>query len=476
MPISSLWLILSAKTRPSQSTDVCWRFVAMKILLISANTLTAPYPVYPLGLDYVAFALSPAHDVGVADLMALDGSAGLAAAIRDFSPDLIGLGLRNVDNTDISAPEGFVGQYQNLVRSIRKASDAPLVLGGSGFTIFPDEMMAALNADFGIVGEGERLRALADALEAGADLSGLSGVINGRGKAKTPYPLTDPVQRRFDPAAPHVGIYLNRSGTLNLQTKRGCPFRCVYCTYPQIEGRRMRRIPPEEVADTAIRLQEAGARYLFITDSAFNADPDHSAAVARSFKAAGLSIPWAAFLAPMNPPSGYYQTLADAGMTHAEFGTESLSDQVLDRYGKPFRTLDVFQSHQSALDAGLYIAHYFLLGGPGEDPETLSKTLSQVDKLDKSVLFFFCGMRIYPRTALYDIALEEQQISTEQSLLSPVFYQSKSIDNQEILHQVREKANSRRNWIIGAGGDKTADVVSRMHQRGFSGPLWEYLI
>ncbi len=448
----------------------------MKVLLISANTLTAPYPVYPLGLDHVVHALSPAHEARIADLNVTGNGAALAGEIRSFGPGMIGLGLRNIDNTDQSASEGFVERHRELARSVRQVTDVPLVLGGCGFTLFPEEMMAVLDADYGILGEGERLRGLADALESGADPSGLPGVVVGREKVRLPGPLSEPVRRFFDPASPHVGFYRNRSGMFNLQSKRGCPFRCIYCTYPLIEGRGMRRIPPEEVAETAIRLQEGGARFLFVTDSAFNADPEHSAAVARAFKAAGLTIPWGAFFAPMEPPEGYYRGMAEAGMTHAEFGTEALSDRMLRRYGKPFRTADVFRAHRAAVDAGLHVAHYFLLGGPGEDAASLTETLDQVDKIDKAVLFFFCGMRIYPHTALYDIALEEKQITADQSLLAPVFYRSPHIGSREIIRRVREKADGRRNWVIGAGGDETAEAVSSLYERGFSGPLWEFLI
>ena len=67
------------------------------------------------------------------------------------------------------------------------------------------------------------------------------------------------------------------------------------------------------------------------------------------------------------------------------------------------------------------LAHYFLLGGPGENGDTLSETLINVDKLDKTVLFFFCGIRIYPHTALYDLAVETGQITDSQDLLDPVF-------------------------------------------------------
>src|SRR4030042_3371658 len=111
---------------------------------------------------------------------------------------------------------------------------------------------------------------------------------------------------------------------LNLQTKRGCSYNCIYCTYPHIEGSDLRPVPAGEVADTALELERAGAKYFFITDSAFNCDYEHSAEVARAFKEKGVSIPWGAFLAPTRPPSDYYRTLCGAGMTHAEFGTEEI--------------------------------------------------------------------------------------------------------------------------------------------------------
>ena len=97
--------------------------------------------------------------------------------------------------------------------------------------------------------------------------------------------------------------------------------------------------------------------------------------------------------------------MADSGLTHIEFGTESLTDKVLTAYGKPFKKVEIFRAHRLALDAGLRVAHYLMPGGPGEDERTLEETLTGVEQLEKTVLFFFCGVRIYPHTALYDIAL-----------------------------------------------------------------------
>jgi len=448
----------------------------MKVLLISANTSRLPYPVYPLGLDYVATSVSPRHQSRIVDMNELGSAEKIIEAVRDYSPDVIGLSIRNVDNSDTIDPRSYIAKHREIVDSIRRGSSSPVVLGGSGFTIFPVEFMEALDADYGIVGEGERLGAFLDALERGDDATGLPGVIARGSKSYVLEPLNKPFHRGFDPGSPHIGYYLKRGGMLNLQSKRGCSFRCIYCTYPRIEGRRLRPIPPEEVASTALALQKAGARYLFITDSAFNCDYGHSLLVARAFAIAGVSIPWGAFFAPTAPPAGYFRTLADSGLTHVEFGTESLSDRMLASYRKPFDAKGVLAAHESALDAGLHVAHYLLLGGPGEDGQSLSETLDRAENLRKTVFFFFCGIRIYPHTELYEIALREGKINADQNLLEPVFYQADGISAAEIYARVEERAHGRGNWVIGSGGEKTSRVLSRMYSRGHTGPLWEHLI
>ncbi len=448
----------------------------MNVLLVSANTLTTPYPVYPLGLDHVAGALGSRHRVRIADMNLLKTAEALGEVIDDFNPGLVGISLRNIDNTDCIDPRGFMAEYRQLVEAIRERTPAPLVLGGAGFTIFPEAAMTALGADFGIIGEGERLAELIAALERGQTGAAVSGVITPGATAERPLPWFGPVLRTPSGTRPHIAYYLERGGMLNLQTTRGCPLGCVYCTYPRIEGRRLRPFAPEAVARTAVQLEAEGARYLFITDSVFNTDASHCLAVARAFRRAGLTIPWGAFFAPTRPTPDFFPTLADAGLQHVEFGTESLAEPVLTAYGKPFRAADVFPAHRAPVEAGLFVAHYFLLGGPGETRDTLAQTLAHIERLKRTVLFFFCGMRIYPHTALHARAIEEGQVSAGDPLVTPVFYQAPDLTAEEILEAVTAAARGRINWVIGAGGEQAGRVVSRLHARGHTGPLWEHLI
>jgi radical SAM superfamily enzyme YgiQ (UPF0313 family) len=449
----------------------------MRVLLISPNTLVVPYPVYPLGLDYVAGSIAECHEVKIIDLNVV-GLNELEGVVLDYNPQIIGISCRNIDNTDVSDSQYFVGGYASLVSWLRSCSKAVIVCGGAGFTIMPEQVLAALGADFGIIGEGERFGLLVDAIANGENPENIAGVISAATAAATatPEPWQGDRSRAFHKHVSHRKFYIDHGGMLNLQSKRGCAFQCIYCPYPAIEGKKHRMVDADEVAGMALDLQEAGAKYFFITDSAFNSDIDHSLAVAKSLKKAGVTIPWGGFFAPVKLPLDYYSILADAGLSHVEFGTESLSNTILKSYRKPFRVDDVYQAHEQALAAGLHVAHYFLMGGPGESAMTITETLDNMKNLEKTVLFFFFGIRIYPQTGLYDIALAEGKITPETNLLEPVFYEPDDIDLSTIETLVTDRVGKKINCVVGSGGSTSAATVARMHERGYVGPLWEYLI
>nr|HPJ97781.1 hypothetical protein [Syntrophales bacterium] len=147
-----------------------------------------------------------------------------------------------------------------------------------------------------------------------------------------------------------------------------------------------------------------------------------------------------------------------------------------DAYRKPFRREDIQIAHQWATNAGLDIAHYLMLGGPGECEATLRETLSKTEDLNKAVYFVFSGIRIYPHTYLYDLALREGQISPATNLLDPTFYWSSALDRQKAMDMLADHTAGKINWLVGSGAEKTARILARMYARGRVGPLWEYLI
>lgn len=446
----------------------------MRILLLSANRLAEPYPVYPIGLDYVRGALEPDHQVEVLDMAVDAHREALGDRVRELDPQLVGIALRNIDNTEAIDTRAFLADYQALVAQVRSLTDAPVVLGGTAFTIAPAELLAALGADYGIVGEGERVAQLVAALEGQGDLDDLPGLARPQMPVTPPAPLDSPPRRALAEPGVQLEHYVQQSGMLNLQTQRGCPFRCVYCTYPVVEGRHMRRFDPEEVARQARGLQDRGARYLFVNDAVFNADEEHGLAVAHAFRQAELSIPWGAYFSPRTTERAYWQGLADAGLTHVEFGTDALDDSVLLAYRKPFARDRALASHEAALAADLAVAHFFVLGGPGETPETLRSTFDAARGLERTACFFFAGVRVFPGT---ELATQVPDIfDTAGGVLEPTFYEPPRWSLAALLEAATAAIEGQPGWILGSGGPRLAKALTRLYGLGYTGPLWERLI
>ena len=129
----------------------------MRVLLISANTeLTNILPL-PLGLNCVAVAVRNAgHEIKLVDLMTeRNGGVSLQEEIRKYKPEVIGISVRNIDDQNMDSPKFLLPPVKKVVSDCRGATDAPLVLGGAGFSIFPESTLNYLDADMGIQGEGK---------------------------------------------------------------------------------------------------------------------------------------------------------------------------------------------------------------------------------------------------------------------------------------------------------------------------------
>jgi len=98
-----------------------------RILLITNNRCTTPYPVFPLGIGHIAAALPrSSYTVKIVDLF--DTSIDLATVAPVFKPDYIGISQRNFDDIQIKNTRVFADDIISLVQQIRKMSSAPLYL------------------------------------------------------------------------------------------------------------------------------------------------------------------------------------------------------------------------------------------------------------------------------------------------------------------------------------------------------------
>ena len=442
-----------------------------KVLLVSANTEGVPAPVYPLALACLAGAARRAGCEPLQFDFQLSGAENLPAFIREHKPSLVGVSIRNIDTSDSYAPRSYVTDHARAMAMVRESTKAPVVIGGSGFSIFPERIMEALGADWGIVGAGEEAfsRILAAAARGEEPLSGSGRIIAGEKGDQAAFapPCHDPEIVRH---------YWKVGGMIGVQTKRGCPRRCTYCTYPLIEGNQVRFKEPAAVVDEIEQLvRDHSVRYFFLVDSVFNLCRQHDEEIAGEIVKRGLDISWGAFFSPVGLDSDYLSVLKGSGLTHVELGADSLCETMLESYRKDFTPDEALDAAMACEREGINCAIYLIFGGPGETPSTLGETLRRARALRGAVFFPFAGVRIYPGTELFTSAREKGIVADDDDCFEPRYYFEDGLDGKKIWTIIEANVERRRNWILPKDFAGYEPVQSALRQLGHKGPLWEYV-
>ena len=442
-----------------------------RVLLIACNRARSPFPVYPLGMSMVAEAARRAgHEVAEWDVLHGESiGETVADAVVGSRPDVVGVSLRNIDNTDSVRLETYAGDLEKIVAQVREATDAPVVLGGSGFSLFAETLLERTGADWGVVGEGEAaFRDLLGSIEGGARPP--RGILRGS-EALAGDAIASPCRD-----AGLVDFYLREGGMANVQTKRGCPHRCAYCTYPLLEGRRYRFRPAGDVVDEIVRLRDGhGVDYVSFTDSVFNDAEGRYLEIAEELVRREVSVPWMAFFRPDDFSSENVALLKRAGLACIEWGTDCASDATLAAMHKDFNWDQVVASNRVFAEAGVSCGHFIIFGGPGETPETVDEGLENLDRLEQAVVFAFRGVRILPGTDMERVAREEGVIADETSLFEPVFYHSPAVDPEWLDARIREVFDSRRDRVYSSHPDDDLRVRT-FHRMGRRGPIWDLIL
>jgi radical SAM superfamily enzyme YgiQ (UPF0313 family) len=262
----------------------------------------------------------------------------------------------------------------------------------------------------------------------------------------------------------------------NVQTKRGCPFSCIYCTYPLIEGERTRLRP---IADIITELRELverfGVNYVYFVDDIFNYPPDFAESLCRAMAGERLELSWSAFINPEFFTPRLLQAMLEAGCDAVEFGTDTGSPLMLKNLGKSFSIEAVRAASRLCRELGVDFAHYILFGGPGESRETVEESFALMDEIAPTAVIAMTGIRIYPGTAIHRQALAEGVISPGTSLLEPVFYISPGIRNS-LCGIVTELAMQRRNWVVpGLEINMSDAMLEAVRHFPVRGPLWKLM-
>ena len=438
----------------------------MRIALVSGNRETMPDAVIPLGLLYIQASIPARYKSVVWDLCfetkPLDY---LREHIAEFAPDVVAIGMRNIQNNDYTGYHDNLSWYAEIIATVRACTSAPIVLGGGGFSVMPLELMQHLRPDFGVSGEGElTFASLLDALERGdGDYTGVPNLhrLVADGVKSNP-PATRfqdldalPVPDRRLVDLRHFSNYHIDS----VQTKRGCSLMCDYCTYPTIEGRAVRRRDPVRVVDEMFHSLDCHPeiRHVFVVDSVFNLPPSHAKAICRQLAARGWQVPWTAYANPLAFDRELADLMQQANCAGLEIGADSGVDRVLDRMAKGFSIDDVRKMDATCKAAGVKDCMTFILGTPGESLEDVRATLDFCTDLD-------------PFAAIMMIWMDDHE-----SLDAPMAGHRRAF-REEVKDLMRHKAEQFPRWIIPTlGVNFDPQLFGLLRAAGKAGPLWQHI-
>ena len=426
----------------------------MKVLLISANTEQINTPVLPLGLAYVAAAAdSQGHTVKMLNLMMqTDTQQALNGAIVGFNPEIIGISVRNIDDQNMENPRFLLEAVKDVVVNCRRFSNSTIVLGGAGYSIFPQATLDFLKADIGVQGEGENsFLTLLEKLGDKKDLSEIPGLyLPGQtSRSESGY-----IKNLTDITLPLPDVHLSTPSTLKdqeiwipFQSRRGCSLDCSYCSTATIEGRIIRKHDPKKVVEAISRYVEVELDHFFFVDNTFNLPNSYTNTLCEQLILSKLKITWRCILYPWKADDELVEKMAKAGCKEVSLGFESGCEKILAKMNKKYSPADVRQISERLKNFGIGRMGFLLLGGPGETKETANESLVFADSLDLEAMKITIGIRIYPHTALAQNAIKEGLIKADDNLLIPKFYVAKGLQSW-----LRETVNSwmetRPHWVM----------------------------
>jgi len=424
----------------------------MRVLLVSANRAEVNMRTIPLGLACVASALDEAgHSVEMLDFLEVENPfSALKDVIEGFRPEVIGISLRNIDDQNMRSPRFFLDEDNRVIELAKSFSSIPVVLGGAGYSMFPEEVLVHSRADMGIQGDGEEaLRLLLDRLENGKSLAGLPGLyVKGRGlqgnrvfaKNLDQFPL------------PEIDFFLtslvqDKDLWVPVQTRRGCPMDCSYCSTAVIEGRTVRKRSPGRVVEWIVRLNKAGVHQFYFVDNTFNLPASYARRLCEELASASLGVIWRCIIYPYRLSGSLVAAMAEAGCVEAAVGFESGCESILQGMNKRFRRKDVQEACALLGRHGIRRMGFLLLGGPGETRQSVNESLAFADSLDLDLLKITIGIRIYPHTSLAVQARKERIIGPDEDLLFPKFYMTPGLKGW-LRDTVATYSENRPNWIV----------------------------
>ncbi|MBN1198368.1 MAG: radical SAM protein, partial [Bacteroidales bacterium] len=360
---------------------------------------------------------------------------------------------------------------RDFIHPVKAITRVPLILGGSGFSIFPQEVMLLTGADYGVIGEGEEaFFRLLQRLDEGKTVDDLPQIIVNKDAARSDFSSNIFLAYNtvpFSELDKHIDFnaYTQR-GVYSIQTKRGCSFGCIYCTYPALEGKKYRLRDPDAVAK---EIQEAMDRVGNVTfefvDSTFNDPVGQAENICRAIVRRKIRPHLRTMgVNPKHTSKELFDLMLEAGFRQIDVTPESAAPTVIKNLRKGFTREDIERTALLIREYNLPTMWFFLFGGPGETPETVIQTREFIQHYisEEDMVLMHAGLRIYPNTPLETIALKEGYIRKGDPLFHPSpYYFSAHTPKMELDAMLRDIRDAFHNCLPASESSPSPEMLQR---------------
>ncbi len=339
--------------------------------------------------------------------------------IREYGPDAVGITCL----ASFNWPEVM----ETAVRAKAVDPDIVTVAGGTHPTFLSEQCLAQCK-DLDLVVRGEGEQTLVRIIEASRKEEGLENIpglayredggVRCTPPAEPiadldplPFPARDlvPMEKYFHASAPFSRIYKRKRNT-SIQTSRGCPAHCTFCSSARFWGHGFRGQSPDRVLSEMEHLKESyGVRELQFIDDNLIFDRERASAIFKGMMERGLELDWCMpnGIALWRLDNDLLGLMRDAGCYSVTLAIESGNQRVLSRViKKPLNLEKVRPLVAEMKRLSIQVHAFFISGFPGETKEEMKDTYRLARDLDLDGAYFFIASPL-PGTELYEKGIEQ---------------------------------------------------------------------
>jgi len=381
----------------------------MKVALI-----TPPYPLEeapspPLGICYVAAACEAAGaQVRIFDYIVSEYTPEkLCRQLDEFMPDVVG-----ATSVTLNFPAGA-----DIIKTAKKHNPSLITVMGGPHVSFnaEDTLRCFPEIDAIVIGEAENtlMQWLPAAKDRSAwhDINGLAFMDNdafvttGAGEFIWNLDSLPLPSRHLLPLSKYKALGF----PISIITSRGCPNKCIFCLGRKMVGFKVRYRDPVLVADEIESIIDSGFERINIADDLFTANKKRVKLLCEEILNRKLRFGWSAFARVDTVDEEILKIMKKAGCDAVSFGIESGNPEMLKRVKKRITLDQARQAVRACKNVGMLAHASFMVGLPGETPETLKDTLNFARELDIEHGFHFLspfpGTTVREHLAEYDLEI-----------------------------------------------------------------------